>query len=347
MIPQEKILVISNGNDGQIPFLIPLYRSLYHPGKGAFTGDFMFFSDRLSEESQSRLDKTGVPYTLLDEETVNEWENLLPSQKHALGKVAKPLFIKNAIESLGENYRILIYIDPDILVQKPIMEVLKPLEEAGKGIFYSAQSNPTLSIRWPKMQLERTFNSGHLTPENLNNFQAEINTGFMFGDIPSIEEFMEDLLFFMTSEPFNLYANADEGSDVQNDWHDQDFYRVFARLDENDKKFSILPEGYIYHLCNDVYQEFQLKPFSTRLKHKSTGEIPHLVHFAGGVWVHYFRLSFFFLGFAGLRQWLESKTRRPLRMARNTMKRIYHAFRRWWIPKYRFVKQKVKKLFLA
>lgn len=344
MIPQSNVLVISNGNDGQIPFLIQLFRSLYNPNKGAFKGDFQFYSDHLTKESQEQLSKAKVPFTILQPETVATWKNLLHSQKHALGKVAKPLFIKYAIQEFGERYTTLVYIDPDILIQKPLMDVLKPLEEIKKGVFYSAQLNSTMNIRWPKMQLERTFNNGHLLPEDLNEFTPEINTGFMFGDIPSISSFMEGLLSFMTSEPFNLYANEDEGAEIPNDWHDQDFFRVYARLGENDKKFSIIPEGFVYHLCNDVYKEFELIPFSTTLKRKSTGEIPSLVHFAGGVWINYLRLSSYFLGVNGIQAYCKNILRKPLRLFRNKVKKTYHQCRRWLIPEYRKVKYAIRRL---
>ena len=343
MDPLSNVLVISNGNDGQIPFLIRMYESLYHPQKGAFSGDFLFLSDHLSISSQESLKKKNIPYEIVDKELVSHWEKLLQSEKHALGKIAKPLFIRHVIQNFGDRYSCLVYIDPDILLQKPITEVLQLLLVEKRGVFYSAQTNPTMNIPWPKQQLERILKTKHLTKEELNDFGLEINTGFMFGDIESIAGFINRLIDFMVTPPFNQYAKSDEDAEIPNDWHDQDFFRAYARISNNHETFSIIPPQYISHLCNNVYHDFSLVRFSTILKSKRSGEIPHLIHFAGGVWVHFLGLSIYYYGIRGAFVWLERITRRPLRLSRNWIKRNYHQFRRWWIPKYRKIKNSVKR----
>lgn len=82
---EKRILVISNGNDGQIPFLVRMVESLRDPNRGNFQGRFIFLSDRLSPKSLKILTQRSILYHLIPQDMSNYWETLLRSEKHALG----------------------------------------------------------------------------------------------------------------------------------------------------------------------------------------------------------------------------------------------------------------------
>ena len=107
---ETKWLAISNGNDGQIRFLIRMYQTLFSPKYGAFTGDFLFLSDNLSPASEKLLRKNEIPYKFLESSVVKNWQARLSSEKHALGKVGKPLFLQYVIDKFGDTYSHLLYI---------------------------------------------------------------------------------------------------------------------------------------------------------------------------------------------------------------------------------------------
>jgi lipopolysaccharide biosynthesis glycosyltransferase len=305
---QTKWLAISNGNDGQIRFLIRMYQTLISPKYGAFTGDFLFLSDNLSPSSEKLLKNNKIPYTLLEKSVVKNWQARLSSEKHALGKVGKPLFLQYIIDNYRDDYSHLLYIDPDILIQKPITDLLSRVSEP--GIYYSAQSDPTLQTRWPKMQLERAIAHGDLAESQLSLFPPEINTGFMFGDIHSLTPFINDMISFMTTRPFNRYMNSDPESEIKNAWHDQDYFRCFMRLNENYRRIHVIEPASIVHLCNNVYRQYQTTGQRHILRNREDGSIPTLVHYAGGAWVNFLIISVFYFGpLTGFSPWLINQMR--------------------------------------
>jgi hypothetical protein len=305
---ETKWLAISNGNDGQILFLIRMYQTLFSPEYGAYTGNFLFLSDNLSPSSERLLKKNKIPYTLLESSVVETWQTQLSSEKHALGKVGKPLFLQYIIDNYGDDYSHLWYIDPDILIQKPITELLS--KASGPGIYYSAQSDPTLQTRWPKMQLERAIAHGDLAESQLHIFPPEINTGFMIGDIRSLTPFINDLISFMTTHPFNRYINSDPGSEIKNAWHDQDYFRCFMRVNENYRRIHVIEPAYIVHLCNNVYRQYQTTGQRHILRNRDDESIPAVVHYAGGAWVNFLKISVFYFGpLTGFSPWLINQMR--------------------------------------
>ena len=324
---ETKWLAISNGNDGQIPFLLGMYQTLFSPAFGAFTGDFLFLSDKLSQTSETILKKNKLPYLLLDPLIVNRWQTFLSSETHALGKVGKPLFLQYAISTFGQDYTHILYIDPDILFQKPINPILNSYSTP--GVYYSAQSDPTLQTRWPRMQLERAVTNGHLAESQLYEFAPEINTGFMFGDIPLFTSFINDLLSFMTTPPFNRYLNSDKDSALKNAWHDQDYFRCFLRINENYRKIHIIDSAYVKHLCNNIFEEYKTCDQQHVLCNRNDESIPPIIHYAGGTWVHFLQVSVFYFGlFTGFSPWLINKMRLLTKKIRIFGKQAYKAFRR-------------------
>lgn len=324
---ETKWLAISNGNDGQIPFLLRMYQTLFSPRYGAFSGDFLFLSDNLSHSSVNLLKKNKIPYTLLESSIVKNWQVRFSSEKHALGKVGKPLFIQYAISQYGEDYTHFLYIDPDVLIQKSITDLLSKNSEP--GIYYSAQSDPTLQTRWPRMQLERAITHGDLVESQMNIFTPEINTGFMFGDIHSLTPFVNDLISFMTTPPFDRYMNSDPESEIKNAWHDQDYFRCFMRLNENSCRIHIIEPAFIIHLCNNVHRQYQPTGRQHILRNREDGSIPLLVHYAGGAWVNFFKISVFYFGpLTGFSPWLINQIRFLIKRFTISVKQTHKALRR-------------------
>jgi hypothetical protein len=324
---ETKWLAVSNGNDGQVRFLIRMYQTLFSPKYGAFTGDFLFLSDNLSPSSENLLRKNKISYTLLEPSVVKNWQAMLSSEKHALGKVGKPLFLQYVIDIHGHTYSHLLYIDPDILFQKSITDLL--LKVSDPGIYYSAQSDPTLQTRWPKMQLERAVTHGDLEESQLYIFPPEINTGFMFGDIHSLTPFLNDLISFMTTPPFDRYVNSDPGSPVRNAWHDQDYFRCFMRLNKNHRRIHIIKPASIVHLCNNVHRQYQTTGWRHILRNRDDGSIPPLVHYAGGAWIYFLKISVFYFGpLTGFALWLINQIRFLTKKLTISVKQTLKACRR-------------------
>ena len=324
---ETKWLAISNGNDGQIRFLIRMYQTLFSPKYGAFTGDFLFLSDNLSPASEKLLRKNEIPYKFLESSVVKNWQARLSSEKHALGKVGKPLFLQYVIDKFGDTYSHLLYIDPDILFQKSITDLLMKASEP--GVYYSAQSDPTLQTRWPKMQLERAVAHGDLVESQLYAFPPEINTGFLFGEIHSLTPFVKDLITFMTTPPFDRYVNSDPGSPVRNAWHDQDYFRCFMRINENYRRIHIIEPVFIVHLCNNVFRHYQTTNERHILQNRYDGSIPPIVHYAGGAWVNFLKISIFYFGLAtGSFPWLMNKWHFLFRSMKIFINQTYKLLRR-------------------
>jgi lipopolysaccharide biosynthesis glycosyltransferase len=338
-------LAISNGNDGQIRFLIRMYQTLFSPKLGAYTGDFFFLSDNLSPLSENLLKKNKIPYILLEPSVVENWQTRLSSEKHALGKVGKPLFLQYIIDNYGDDYSHLLYIDPDILIQKSITALLSKVSEP--GIYYSAQSDPTLQTRWPKMQLERAVAQGDLTENQLYIFPPEINTGFMFGDVHSLTPFINDLISFMTIPPFDRYMNSDPGSEIKNAWHDQDYFRCFMRLNENYRRIHVIEPASIVHLCNNVYRQYQTTGQRHILRNKEDGSIPTLVHYAGGAWVNFLIISVFYFGpLTGFSPWLINQMRSFGKRFTISVKQTYKTCRRKFIKGRNAIFSFLRKIYL-
>ncbi|HET59547.1 MAG TPA: hypothetical protein ENN32_04190 [Chloroflexi bacterium] len=324
---ETKWLAISNGNDGQIRFLLRMYQTLFSPKYGAFMGDFLFLSDNLSPFSEKLLKRNTIPYALLESDIVENWQARFSSDKHALGKVGKPLFLQYIIDNYGDDYSHLLYIDPDILIQKSITDLLSKVSEP--GIYYSAQSHPTLQTRWPKMQLERAIAHGDLEESQLYIFPPEINTGFLFGDINSLTPFINDLISFMTKPPFDRYMNSDPGSEIKNAWHDQDYFRCFMRANENYRRIHIVEPASIVHLCNNVYRQYQTADQGHILRSIDNGYIPPIVHYAGGAWVNFLKISIFYFGpLTGFSPWLINQIRFFTKRFTISVKQTHKACRR-------------------
>ncbi|NSW51708.1 MAG: hypothetical protein HPY85_04320 [Anaerolineae bacterium] len=76
----------------------------------------------------------------------------------------------------------------------------------------------------------------------------------------------------------------------------------------NFNKICLLPPSEVVHLCNDVYKEYSLSSSSLMLSHRNSGKVPTIVHFAGGVWAEYLKLSCFYYGYAqGLAQYVRNR----------------------------------------
>ncbi len=283
---RNKTLVMTNGNDAQVPFIIRLFQRLYDPEFGNYEGDFLAVSDHFSAEAAALLTEWKIPVYLFDSPQVTEWEQTLSSDKHALGKLGKPFFIKEIIRQFGDQYDNLVYLDPDILIQEPLQLILDKITDTYVLMSREQVLIPQHRTGWPSLQLQRSINFGDVDESILISNEFEINTGFLAGRIELINNLVSQLIDFMTTEPFKKYAISDPGKN--NAWHDQDYFRCFVRLQDN-PPLILLGENDIVHLCGGSHKGVTLKPeLASKLQLKVTEVTPKLVHFAGGS-VKYFK----------------------------------------------------------
>ncbi len=282
-------VVITNGNDPQVPFIIRCYQSLRDKERGNFSGDFIVFSDNLSKKSIKLLSQIGISLQMVDGERVREWQLLLPSDKHPIGKICKPMIVHEACRLFEKQYQNLIYLDPDILVQSSIKTITDQIID--DGILMSAQKKSMGNSTWPSSQLYRMIQKGHADEEIFSIFKPEVNTGFMACRILFLKKYLSKFIDYMVSEPYREYANSDPG--LNNAWHDQDYFRAYIRLFTT-KQPVLLDKFYVFHLCDSGFKEVFLQPFSKDILFKKTRQKPTIIHFAGGTWRRFFLIEVYY-----------------------------------------------------
>ncbi len=279
-------VVITNGNDPQVPFIVRCYQSLRDEERGNFLGPFFVLSDKLSEKSVNLLTQIGITVQIIDRERIREWNFLLPSDKHPVGKIGKPMIVYEACRLFENRYQNLIYLDPDILVQNSIGGITDQIID--DRVLMSAQKKSIGASKWASSQLYRVIQKGHADEKILTIYDPEVNTGFMACRIPFLKKYLSEFIDYMVSDPFREYANSDP--DCSNAWHDQDYFRTYIRLFTS-KQPVLLDKLYVFHLCDGGFKEVFVQPCSKDILFKKTRQKPTIVHFAGNTWRRFFLIE--------------------------------------------------------
>lgn len=287
---QCNMLVVSNGNDVQIPFVIQLYAQLRDPKRGAYTGKFIYLSDSLTDASIASLDQRKIPFAMIDSDVLESLNERYISDKHALGKLAKPAFIQYAIEKYAEENTVVLYLDPDIFIQGPIDRIFDMMDP--EAVTFFRQEKDMNDTPWCVSQLHRCIVNGHFKLSQFHSIKEEINTGIIVGFADVMEKLVKDWSDFIAMPDMLRYAYSDPQRN--NAWHDQDYFRCFSRLKRR-HDIHIANNPSIIHLCSLGYHACRYIPHrNVFVRKRKPFNRMTLVHMAGGTHKHYDELSEFY-----------------------------------------------------
>jgi len=202
---------------------------------------------------------------------------------HPLGKLAKLFFAREYIAQNVSERDLILFLDPDVFVQRPIREFVK-LAQGGKVLFghelamlHSAnQENARLAVA------ERFDKTIHWK----NTYTAEINTGVNLSfatDFLRLTGDFED--FVRGSGYFNILDQVPD--DLK--WHDQDFFRYFYRKTQR-SDIAVLDMEKVFTstfgAAKCIYYDSDACVYRT-----VWDDVPYIVHFAGGSLVQIPRLK--------------------------------------------------------
>ncbi len=281
----ESVLIYSNGNDPQVKLFLSLYNSIKEfISSSKYKIDYVFTSDNLSIENIELIKKQNIEVNILEEDYI---KNIgFSSNFHPLGKVAKPFFLKKSLESYSHD--IIIYLDPDIIVQKDIINFINTLKK--EEVFITKQFTDTIYLNNAVLRLLKVYRKLNLPKNNIFDFEYEINTGFFGGYRDEVVKLLDNWTKTILEKKYISLMNQDYNySTSVNAWHDQDYFRFAIRNNIfSNIKFKVVAEETIVHLCGDDYNKVDYE--NNKFYLRSTSETPFFVHFAGGSHKYFFKI---------------------------------------------------------
>jgi hypothetical protein len=276
-------LILTSGNDPQIPFLIRLHEQLRDPRRGNYKGGFLVISDQLGNRSLGHLEREGIPVHLLPEAKRRILEDLFASDKHALGKTGKPAMIQFGLEQFASSGDQVIYLDPDIWIQGPLTPFFRECTDS--VVRFAPQELPMIETPWCRSQIKRYLDREEMEVNTLQEPSEEINTGVIWGERDAFLGLVREWLEFMKSPSMLPFARSDPETD--NAWHDQDYFRLYVRLAKRANVGIIQRKGRVVHLCAGGKHRVWYLSSINRFIYKRSFRPPVLVHLAGGNHVLY------------------------------------------------------------
>jgi len=285
---KNQTLILTSGNDGQMIAAVRLMQQLRDSTRGKYKGEFLIVSDALSEESRKLLADFGIAFLVLSPDELEPGKSQLSSDKHPFGKVGKPFIIRAALrrQAVDKTSRTVMYLDPDVMVQRPIQPVLDRVAPDRLLIFaepLGMHNNP-----WCASQLARHTTAMNRNTNDLEPIKEEVNTGIMIGPAKVIVALLDTWCAFMMQAEMRQFSRSDANRD--NAWHDQDYFRCFLRTAPR-QQVRIASDSDVVHLCADGWRHYRFIPWMFSLYHRTSWRRPTLVHLAGATHQQYESLS--------------------------------------------------------
>ena len=202
---------------------------------------------------------------------------------HPLGKLCKLFFMREFLEDCAKEKDIALFIDPDVIIQRPLNEFLSLIKE--NIVLFGHEVQLIHRPHSPNARLIKAELFDNCGPWQAT-YITEINTGINLSYVKSFCELIKIFEnFVIKSEYFTKLK------EIPNDykWHDQDFFRYFYR------KTMRLDIGVF-----DLDQVFTTTRGAAKCltfdnsKNKyvtAWDRVPFMIHFAGGTFekVHVIR----------------------------------------------------------
>jgi glycosyltransferase involved in cell wall biosynthesis len=193
---------------------------------------------------------------------------------HPLGKFAKLFFMRDFIEKKCHPDDVVIFLDPDVIVQRHLRDFINLVQE--NVVLFGHEIDLTHYVHKKNARLCRAKifdkSNGYLA-----TYITEINTGVNLSYAKSFCKLINDFeIFVKESKYFEHLDSIPDG----NKWHDQDFFRYFYRKNLR-ADIGTLKFDYIFTTTRIANKCI----FFNKSKNKYItiwGEMPYIVHFAGG-----------------------------------------------------------------
>ncbi|MGI3168670.1 hypothetical protein ACRARG_05930 [Pseudooceanicola sp. C21-150M6] len=280
----DKVVVITNGNDDQVPLISVMVRSFRAFWDIDAALEFVVVSDHLSDPAIAQLTGMDIRVDILPDDVLDRLNGSIASNAHALGKVAKPFFLQWALEQMPEG-PLYIYADPDSLMVAGMSRLLA-LHRPGQ-VTVSQSLLPTIAHHCVR-RLQKAVDAGQISDLLISRIKPEVCTGFFLAERGPFMDLLQAWTGFMLSEPFN--ANKDT-NDFGFGWHDQDFFRCYFAINP-DLNLNILsptdiaitnpPATTLYSFALEGDDLTRIKVTWPRATNAGV-----MLHFAGGTYKDY------------------------------------------------------------
>jgi hypothetical protein len=269
------LTVISSGNDAQVHQFLALLDSLSKQhGK---TINVAFVSDSLSAPARKEIDKAGAAVLIVPADLVDHWRNAAGSDKHPLGKIAKPFLLQWALATLDVGNNPFLYVDPDVIAQRPLDDLVR---HASSGWWMRSEETSLPNNHWAMSQLARAVALNLLSPAQRTSECREFNTGVIASTAVHARKVLQQWTDQILNAPWNGLRFNDLGKN--NAWHDQDYFRALIRTANFPFAINEFNSREVIHLCANGHR--WMVPLKDRYVNLRTLSAPTLVHFAGGTW---------------------------------------------------------------
>jgi hypothetical protein len=203
------------------------------------------------------------------EAELRAWRKTLASDKHPFGKIA--------IEELGLADHLFMYLDPDVIVQRPLEQITR---HARTGWCMRQEHTKTSGNRWAMAQLRRAVRRGLLTEGDVTRETREFNTGVFAASGTEGRKVLAEWTELMSRGGWNSLRNSDPGA--SNAWHDQDFFRALIRHRHGALGITEFDGSEVTHMCANGHRWIvAMKGAFIDLRRFRP---PTVVHFAGATW---------------------------------------------------------------
>lgn len=183
-------------------------------------------------------------------------------------------------ENNGRFQRVLL-LDSDIIFQRPVEMLFSQIKP---GRVYVADELEPIIRDLPIARSNRLAKRFQIHRHLAYGEDAhEVNVGVVLADVTTFRHFMNlwtRLMFESGLEDLFI-------GDPQDFWHEQDFFRLLRDMHPHD--FKSLDRNLICHAVHRAADDIEDRDGLFRLK--VDGEIPVLVHFAGGSWKRFTRID--------------------------------------------------------
>ncbi len=278
------VFIVSTFDECGVEEYKTLLRSIRQQSKGVDIRLVGLYGE-ISTQSQKELAELVDDLRCFDTFETHEYfqSNYGKSLYHPLGKFAKLFFVREYIEAEAKPTDRVLFLDPDVVVQRPLKEFLK-------------QVVPGVVLFGHEMQLIHHAHRDNLRLKVAERFDeiegwkstyiTEINTGVNLSIAEDFLKLMADFEDFVKASEYLKVLDSIH-DDVK--WHDQDFFRYFyrktLRLD-----IGCLDIGLVFTTTlgasKCLYFDVHTETYKT-----NWDAIPYVVHFAGGTMGKVARLS--------------------------------------------------------
>ena len=281
---EKNLYICTNGNDEQVKFILRMFESFLVNNDTDYCIHQIVITDQLKRENKLLLHKCGIEIVSIQKNIVENFNKVIGSNLHPLGKIAKPFFLDFFLNKIDHN-ALCIYCDPDMLLLTELSKLLSLNKY--KLITVSQSLLPTASHTCSR-RLEKVKKAGILKNIEIPRTQPEICTGFFMGQRNLILDLLKGWINFMLEETFNSLKDKDENGMA---WHDQDFFRLYHLLNDSLNLNVLSPTDII--ITNppaNLLYNFECKGNSVKnidITLPPSTLPPLMVHFAGGTYKKY------------------------------------------------------------